>query len=281
MGDYIAFSYFTPAAEPPSVMLEGLWTLASLQPAAIGARGDHHRYLLSGYALEDFAESYLASWRKPIRPRAIEIAATESGPERSYLLDLSARMSKLESTAKAVSPFEAVDDQARVTYLRSPPLAIDALRALDAWAATTPRSEIDFYAGFAASLSEPGPRPWTHAFRGLFDRPPGSKLKAFAYPLLFVASGTRDEKLRRRDVCLYSQAQLWAPGGGVGLGSRVSPADADANLARFVEVARTLLDASPPIDAPLLRTKGSIYRRDPARLAAAFSTCPGLQIEST
>jgi hypothetical protein len=279
MGAYISFSYHTQAPEPPSAMLEGLWTLTSLQPAAIGAWNGDGRYLLSGYALESFAARYLR-WREPTRPAAIEIAATEPGPEQSYLLDLSARMSKHESMARAVSRFETIDDRSLVTYLRSPPLAIDALRTLDAWAATTPRAYIYFYAGFAASLREPRVRPWTHAFRGLFDLPPDTNLKAFAYPLLFVTSGTRDEKLRRRDVCVYSQAQLWVPG-GYELGGRMSAEDADSNLTGFVEIARTLLDASPPIDAPLLRTKGSIYRRDPARLAAAFSACLGLQIEST
>jgi len=162
--------------------------------------GDH--WFLSGYALEDFVDRFLARAHSP--PVSTEVASGFNGNNDSYLREIATRVSQ-QRAGELLSPFETASVNLGLTFLNDHRLGSEEITHCRTWFAAHSNAILYFYGAIDLSGVSPKPAgsPGTSAFRELnLKGEPGE-------PFLLVRAGRAPLANDSFDVTLRAQSTLW------------------------------------------------------------------------
>ncbi len=242
---------------------------------AIGGRSNSD-YFIAGYALESFASHYLDRPNAQ-RPRSVE-PAEMSGPGNRYLLDVAERMRQKSSLRHSLSPFEEKDAVAGITCVTAPSLSAQCQVDMQAWNDRYPHAVLQFHCSMALTFAC-GTR---NGLRHLYD----DKTQVLAgpgLPIIQIAIEPSPHDAALTNVNLFSGASLWLRNGEAAIAGRISPTNADENLALLSRLAGAFVNAAGDrLRSPSLKLDGTTFTREGARLYEAFSEMvPGLPSDIT
>jgi len=277
VGSYIAFKFFVEAPGAHAHVIEPLFKHEHVAPSAVAGLGAADDFFFAGWALEHFLTEYVNE-RTGRELRRVELAPIGEGEEQHYLRDLVERARRREVTPWTLSPFERIDEEARVTWLDAPPLGRETLPRLEAWRAQRQETLVEIDLSFAAATRDPERRPWTRAFQEQWRDEYLRKKISTGYPLLFVTVQNSPFNAKQTWVSMHSQSQIWLREAHA-LNGLVGAAEADENLERLSTVFRVLLASTgAPVVDPQVHVSGSPFRAEAERFESAFRAIAEIEV---
>jgi hypothetical protein len=264
MGRYLSLGLSFDDRFALARIVEAIAASESVEIVATGAVADGSEGLLQGWAVEDYLGRFVS---RPERKTPQRWTLGETDPaERDYLRSALDRVRGAELTLRDLSPHEAVDRSAGVTWIRKAALGERSLAELETWTRRARHPSLHVYVGFRVATSKPATEPWTHVFRYVLPEPSVS----LADPLLLI---TIEQPARREgvtEVRIRSGAHVWLRARPT-LGGLVGPAQSDENLERLAQLGADLASctANRPLGAQL-RLDGKTFIDEGERLHAAF-----------
>jgi hypothetical protein len=264
MGQYITTRLVLNGTDVISNAVQPLFSSGFFKPVAVGgieAHGERGDWFLAGFALEDFVDRFSRGYRIA----SVETAAAPGSEHGAYLRSLVEWAPAAQSTSSTLSPFETRDPSGVASTI-SAHLDTSFVATLERWIIKHQAGVLYVYGTLELELSDIRPRRIS-AFREIETL--ADRTEIAGSPLLVVRAAVQ---AGTTEVTFHTDSLIWLRQGEA-FGGRIGVREADLNLANLASLAQ-LVGGRHLVDREI-RTEGSAFRKEAARIEAEFERVLG------